>query len=64
MHNVLWGKSKEALLALLPITVIVLVLNFTITPMPFAVRGFFVIGAVLLVVGMSLFTLGADMAMM
>ncbi|MDR1291816.1 MAG: DUF1538 domain-containing protein [Clostridiales Family XIII bacterium] len=44
--------------------VIVLVLNFTITPMPFAVRGLFIGGALLLVLGMSLFTMGADMAMM
>ncbi|MDR1029020.1 MAG: DUF1538 domain-containing protein [Clostridiales Family XIII bacterium] len=64
MHNVLREKSKEALMALLPITIIVLILNFTITPMPFAVRGFFIIGAILLVIGMSFFTLGADMAMM
>ncbi|MDR1953198.1 MAG: DUF1538 domain-containing protein, partial [Clostridiales Family XIII bacterium] len=64
MRSALWEKSIEALKALLPITVIVLVLNFTITPMPFAVRGLFIIGAILLVIGMGLFTLGADMAMM
>jgi hypothetical protein len=44
--------------------VIVLVLNFTITPMSFEVRGLFIGGALLLVLGMSLFTMGADMAMM
>jgi hypothetical protein len=32
--------------------------------MPFAVKGLFIIGAILLVIGMSLFTLGADTAMM
>jgi hypothetical protein len=47
----------------MPITIIVLALNFTITPMPFAVRGLFLIGAALLIVGMGLFTLGADLAM-
>jgi hypothetical protein len=58
-------KSKEAVTSLLPIVVIVLVLNFTITPaMPFGVRGLFIGGALLLVLGMSLFTMGADMAMM
>jgi hypothetical protein len=64
LHNVLWEKTLEALKALLPISVIVLILNFTFTPMPFAVRGLFIIGALLLVVGMGLFTLGADLAMM
>jgi hypothetical protein len=65
LQNVLWEKTKEALKSLLPITVIVLILNFTVTPaMPFAVRGLFIIGSILLVFGMSLFTMGADMAMM
>ena len=64
MHNVLIDKFKEAAKSLLPITVIVLILNFTITPMPFAVRGLFLIGSLLLVIGMGFFTLGADLAMM
>ena len=64
MQNELWLKTKEALSALLPITIVVLVLNFTITPMPFAARGLFIIGAVLLVVGMSLFMMGAELALM
>jgi len=54
----------EAVKSLLPISIIVLILDFTITPMPFGVRGLFIIGAAMLVIGMSLFTLGADMAMM
>lgn len=57
-------KTKESLTSVLPITLIVLILNFTITPMPFAVRGLFLIGAALLITGMGLFTLGADTAMM
>ncbi|MDR0596471.1 MAG: DUF1538 domain-containing protein [Clostridiales Family XIII bacterium] len=64
MRKVLREKTREALKSLLPIVVIVLVLNFTITPMTFPVRGLFIGGAVLLVLGMSLFTMGADMAMM
>ena len=62
--NVLKEKFVEALKALFPITAIVLILNFTITPMPFAVRGLFILGALLLVIGMGIFTLGADTAMM
>jgi hypothetical protein len=64
LRKVLREKTREALKSLLPIVVIVLVLNFTITPMTFPVRGLFIGGAVLLVLGMSLFTMGADMAMM
>lgn len=57
-------KTKESLSSVLPITIIVLILNFTIAPMPFVVRGLFIIGAFMLVLGMGLFTLGADLAMM
>jgi hypothetical protein len=64
LRKILREKTKEAIKSLLPIVVIVLVLNFTITSMPFAVRGLFIGGALLLVLGMSLFTMGADMAMM
>jgi hypothetical protein len=56
-------KTKESLSSVLPITIIVLVLNFTITPMPFVIRGLFLMGAALLILGMGLFTLGADFAM-
>jgi len=60
----LLDKIKEALLSALPITVIVYVLsltpwfNFTAAELIT-----FTIGAVLLVVGLGLFSLGADMAM-
>lgn len=64
MNKKLILKTKESLSSVLPITIIVLVLNFTITPMPFVIRGLFLIGAILLILGMGLFTLGADLAMM
>jgi hypothetical protein len=68
LHSILLQKNlvaniKDALSSVMPITIIVLALNFTFTPMPFAVRGLFIIGALFLIVGMGLFTLGADMAM-
>jgi len=40
------------------------VLNFTFAPMPFTVRGMFLLGSLFLVIGMAIFTLGADLAMM
>ena len=49
----------------MPITAIVLVLSFTLAPeMPAGTLMMFLLGAILLVVGMGLFSLGADMAMM
>ncbi len=57
-------KWREAVLSVLPIAAIVLILHFTIAPMPTGTLGLFLIGTVLLVFGMGLFTLGADLAMM
>ena len=62
-RTILWEKVREALASVLPITVIVLVLCFTIAPIPNAALLAFLVGAVLLIVGMGLFTLGADTAM-
>lgn len=64
MNKKLILKTKESLSSVLPITIIVLMLNFTITPMPFVIRGLFLMGAFLLILGMGLFTLGAELAMM
>jgi hypothetical protein len=64
LKHILSEKLKESIRSLLPIIVIVLVLNFTLAPMPFAVRGLFLVGSLFLVVGMALFTLGSDLAMM
>lgn len=60
---VLREKTTESLRSTLPITVIVLLLSFTISPVPSQVLLAFLIGAVLLIVGMGLFTLGAEIAM-
>jgi len=57
-------KIKESLQSVLPITAIVLILHFTIAPMPLGTLALFLVGAILLIVGMGLFTLGADVAMM
>ena len=61
--TVLREKVKEAVSSVLPITAIVLVLCFTISPVPSEVLLAFLVGAVLLILGMGLFTLGADIAM-
>lgn len=51
-------KLKEALTAVLPIIGIVLLLSFTIAPIPSSILLLFIFGAVLLVIGMMFFTLG------
>lgn len=56
-------KFKGSLLSVLPITAIVIILNFFIPLNTWDFIGF-IIGAVMLIVGMTLFTLGADMSMM
>lgn len=63
-HNeLLMEKIRESLRATLPITAIVLVLAVTIAPLTPGTLVLFLFGALLLVVGMGLFTLGVDMSM-
>lgn len=56
-------KLDESLSAVLPIIAIVLVLSLTIAPITSSVLLAFLLGGVLLVVGMMFFTLGAELAM-
>ncbi|RGY97843.1 DUF1538 domain-containing protein [Clostridium sp. AM58-1XD] len=56
-------KLEEALKAVLPIIGIVLLISFTIAPIPPSILLLFLFGAVMLVVGMMFFTLGAELAM-
>ncbi|MBD5533853.1 MAG: DUF1538 domain-containing protein [Lachnospiraceae bacterium] len=56
-------KSKETLKAVVPIILIVLLLSFTIAPISPDILMEFLIGAVMLIVGMLFFTIGAEMAM-
>lgn len=60
----IWLKIKESLSSVIPVAVIVLILNFTIAPMQAGTLALFLTGTFLLILGMSLFTLGADIAMM
>lgn len=58
--NVIVSKFKEVLFSVLPITVMVLILNFTISPMetPLIIR--FLIGSLFVVLGLTIFLLGID----
>ena len=56
-------KILESLAAVLPITAIVLIISITIAPLTPGTMVLFLFGALLLVLGMGLFTLGVDMSM-
>ena len=64
MKKMLKAKIAEALSSVLPITAIVLLLSFTLSPMPAGTLILFLLGAMLLIVGMGFFSLGAEIAMM
>ena len=57
------SKMSEALAAVVPVIVIVLVLSFTVAPVSPSILLSFLMGALLVMVGMMFFTLGAEMSM-
>ena len=63
MKEQLKEKTKESLASVLPITVIVFLLSATVVPMETGTLLLFLIGAMLLIVGMGIFQLGAELAM-
>ena len=63
LNKQLREKCQESLAAVLPITAIVFLLSITIAPLDPGTLVLFLFGAVLLVGGMGLFTLGVDMSM-
>ncbi len=63
MKEKLHEKAMETLQAVVPILLIVLTLCFTIAPMEPGILLAFLVGAVLLIVGMIGFTFGVDLAM-
>lgn len=63
-HNtILLEKLSEALKSVLPVATILFLLCFSIVPVPNSILMSFVVGTILLIVGMGLFTLGTDLAM-
>ncbi len=63
LNKILREKFREAVNAVLPIMIIVLLLCFTIAPISPAIMLEYIIGAVMLVIGMMFFSLGAEMSM-
>ncbi len=56
-------KIKEACMSVLPIALIILALSFTICPLPNGIFIAFIVGTCMLVVGLGLFSLGAELSM-
>ncbi|MCI6017337.1 MAG: DUF1538 domain-containing protein [Clostridiales bacterium] len=63
MNRQLKGKINESLASVLPITMIVLILGITAAPIPSGILVLFLFGALMLIGGMGIFTLGADISM-
>jgi hypothetical protein len=58
--NVLVTKLKEVIFSVLPITIIVMILNFTIVPLDVSLIVRFLIGAAVIIIGLSIFLFGVD----
>lgn len=58
--NLLTERLKEVLFSVLPITIIVLILNFSLTPLETSLIIKFIIGAVFIILGLGIFLIGVD----
>ena len=59
----IFSKIKESLASTLPIAILVAILSFTLAPLPLRLFFSFLIGCALVIAGMSLFSIGAEVAM-
>jgi hypothetical protein len=64
MKKILLEKLKESLQAVLPIGLIILLIHLTLVPMPGGTLALMFCGMVTLIAGLTLFSLGTEMAMM
>ena len=63
MNQKLKEKIVESLAAVLPITMIVLVISVILVPVELGTITMFIVGAIMLIVGMGFFQLGAEISM-
>ena len=63
MNPKLKEKTMESLSAVLPISAIVLIISLVLVPMELGSVSLFIVGAVMLIIGMGFFQLGAEIAM-
>ncbi|MGB4589042.1 MAG: DUF1538 domain-containing protein [Clostridiaceae bacterium] len=60
--NLFVSKLKEVLYSVLPITIVVMILNFTLTPMDTPIIAKFLIGSLLMIISLPIFLLGIDIS--
>lgn len=58
--NILLERMKENVAAVIPIAIVVLILKFTLVPLDTAAIFRFLVGSVLVIIGLSLFLVGVD----
>ena len=63
MIKLLCEKLKESLISILPVTILIVIMNFAFLHIPTYDFLAFLVGFVLLVFGVTLFSLGADISM-
>ena len=56
-------KLRESVLAVMPVTFVILFLGFTVVPKPVDMVLLFLVGVMFVIAGLAVFTLGAEMAM-
>jgi len=59
--DILIRKFREVVYSVLPITIIVLILNFTIAPIGYELIMRFIIGALFIIIGLGIFLFGVDL---
>lgn len=64
MGKILWSKFKESAVAVLPVAALVVLLAAILTDIDANIIWLYLIGMVLLIVGMAIFSMGVDIAMM
>ena len=62
--NVLFGKFKEVISAVVPIVILVIVLHFTFVPLTGALMFRFILGAVFIILGLAILLMGVDLGFM
>jgi hypothetical protein len=63
MRELLLEKLKESVFSVIPIIMLVLLLNYTLAPMPFWSTALFLVSACLMIFGITLFNLGVDVSL-
>ncbi|MDO5414754.1 MAG: DUF1538 domain-containing protein [Bacillota bacterium] len=59
--NILQEKLREVLISVIPITLIVVIMSFTLTPMSGSMLVKFLVGAAFIIIGLSIFLIGVDL---